>query len=148
MLAPNHKEYGPIESVQPVSNLKQTFISRCPNLLHGSSNGIESGGARFREASRARAPDSPVPGECMDARTARPDGEHEREEVVSHWEEAKSWLVAPVAVSADLLGGGGSGFELLVGFTRLGNLLGMLDREEVREVHKHLVWVGRQQRPT
>jgi hypothetical protein len=65
----------------------------------------------------------------------------EREEVVSHWQEAKSWLVAPVAVSADLFGGGG-GFEVLVGFTRLGNLLGMLDREEVKEAQKHLVWIG------
>jgi hypothetical protein len=66
----------------------------------------------------------------------------EREEVVAHWKEAKSWLVAPVAVSAELLGGGG-GLELLVGYTRLGNLLGLLDRQEVAEVQKHLVWVGR-----
>jgi hypothetical protein len=29
-----------------------------------------------REASRARAPDSPVPGEYTEVRTARPDGEH------------------------------------------------------------------------
>jgi hypothetical protein len=35
------------------------------------------------------------------------------------------------------------GFELLVGCTRLGNLLGLLDREDVPEVQKHLVWVGR-----
>jgi hypothetical protein len=66
----------------------------------------------------------------------------DREEVVSHWREAKSRLVAPVAVSADLLGGGG-GFELLVGFTRLGNLLGMLDRQEILETQKHLVWIGK-----
>jgi hypothetical protein len=66
----------------------------------------------------------------------------EREEVVRHWQEAKSWLVPPVVVSGDLLGGG-TGFELLVGHTRLGNLLGLLDREEVSEVQKHLVWVGR-----
>lgn len=66
----------------------------------------------------------------------------EREEVVAHWQEAKSWLVPPVVVSTELLGGG-AGFELLVGFTRLGNLLGLLDREEVTESKKHLVWVGR-----
>jgi hypothetical protein len=35
------------------------------------------------------------------------------------------------------------GYELLVGYTRLGNLLGLLDREEVSEVQKHLVWIGR-----
>jgi hypothetical protein len=66
----------------------------------------------------------------------------EREDVVSHWKEAKSWVVPPVIVSGDLLGGG-AGFELLVGYTRLGNLLGMLDREEATEANKHLVWVGR-----
>jgi len=66
----------------------------------------------------------------------------EREEVVNHWRDAKSWVVPPVVVSGDLLGGG-AGFELLVGYTRLGNLLGMLDREEVPESQQHLVWVGR-----
>ena len=69
----------------------------------------------------------------------------EREEVVSHWEEAKSWVVPPVAVSGDLFGGG-AGFQLLVGYTRLGNLLGMLDRQEVPEIQKHLVWGGRDSR--
>jgi hypothetical protein len=69
----------------------------------------------------------------------------DREEVTNHWRDAKSWMVPPVAVSAELLGGGG-GFELLVGFTRFGNLLGMLDREEVPESQKHLVWVGRESR--
>ena len=67
----------------------------------------------------------------------------DREEVVSHWKDAKSWIVPPVALSAKLFGGGG-GFELLVGFTRLGNLLGMLDRQEVKETQKQLVWVGRE----
>jgi hypothetical protein len=66
----------------------------------------------------------------------------EREEVVSHWKEAKSWVVPPIVVSGDLLGGG-AGFELLVGYTRLGNLLGMLDRQEVKEAQKHLVWIGK-----
>jgi hypothetical protein len=66
----------------------------------------------------------------------------DREEVVNHWKDAKSWVVPPVVVSGDLLGGG-AGFELLVGYTRLGNLLGLLDREEVKESQKHLVWVGK-----
>jgi hypothetical protein len=66
----------------------------------------------------------------------------DREEVVKHWKDAKSWVVPPVVVSGDLLGGG-AGFELLVGYTRLGNLLGMLDREEVAEANRLLVWVGR-----
>lgn len=33
--------------------------------------------------------------------------------------------------------------EVLVGFTRLGNSLGILDREEVPEVDRHLVWIGK-----
>jgi hypothetical protein len=66
----------------------------------------------------------------------------ERQVVVDHWRDAKSWIVPPVAISCDLLGGG-AGLELLIGYTRLGNLLALLDREEVPEVQKHLVWVGR-----
>jgi hypothetical protein len=69
----------------------------------------------------------------------------EREEVVNHWRDAKSWIVPPVAVSGNLFAGG-SGFQLLVGCTRLGNLLGLLDREGVSESQKHLVWVGRESR--
>lgn len=42
-------------------------------------------------------------------------------------------------VAGDLLGDG-SGFELLVGYTRLGNLLGLLDRQEVSEVQS--TWFG------
>jgi hypothetical protein len=38
--------------------------------------------------------------------------------------------------------GGAAGFQLFVGYTWLGNLLGVLDREEVPEMKKHLVWVG------
>jgi hypothetical protein len=34
-------------------------------------------------------------------------------------------------------------YECLVGFTRLGNLLGLLDRGEVKETARHLAWVGR-----
>jgi len=66
----------------------------------------------------------------------------ERQTVVDHWRDVKSWIVPPVAVSCDLVGGG-SGLELLIGYTCLGNLLALLDREEVPEIHKHLVWVGR-----
>jgi len=47
-----------------------------------------------------------------------------RQEVVQYWRDAKSWILAPLAVSCDLLGGG-RGFKLLVGYTRLGNLLAL-----------------------
>jgi hypothetical protein len=68
----------------------------------------------------------------------------ERAEVEAHWRDSKSWIVPPV-VGGELLASGAR-FDLLVGFTRLGNLLGMLDRQEIPEAQKHLVWIGREAR--
>ena len=67
---------------------------------------------------------------------------NDRDDVVNHWRESRSWYAPPVMVAGDVLGSL-VGFELFVGFTRLGNLLGLLDREEVSETQKHLVWVGK-----
>jgi hypothetical protein len=36
-----------------------------------------------------------------------------------------------------------TGLELLIGATRLGNLLALLDREVVPAIQAHLMWVGR-----
>jgi hypothetical protein len=66
----------------------------------------------------------------------------DREDVVAHWRDAQSWFAPPVMVAGEVLGSN-VGYELLVGFTRLGNLLGLLDRQEVPEERKHLLWVGR-----
>jgi hypothetical protein len=66
----------------------------------------------------------------------------DRVEVVEHWRDAHSWIVPPVMVSGEILGSSVA-HELLVGHTRLGNLLGLLDRQEVAEVQQHLVWIGR-----
>jgi hypothetical protein len=66
----------------------------------------------------------------------------DREEVVAHWRDAQSWFAPPVMLAGEVLGTN-VGYELLVGYTRLGNLLALLDRQEVPEVKKHLVWVGR-----
>ena len=65
----------------------------------------------------------------------------DRVEVVEHWSSVHSWLMPPVIVAGEVLGTN-IGYELLVGCTRLGNLLGLLDREEIPEVARHLVWVG------
>ena len=65
----------------------------------------------------------------------------DRKEVVDQWRNAKSWILPPVAIANALIGAG-FGLELLVGFTRVGNLLGLLDREEIPEAQKHLLWVG------
>jgi hypothetical protein len=66
----------------------------------------------------------------------------DRTEVLDHWRDAQSWLAPPVMVSGDVMGTN-IGYELLVGVTRLGNLLGALDRQDVAEVQTHLVWTGR-----
>jgi hypothetical protein len=75
-------------------------------------------------------------------RTAQFGIRDEREAVVNHWRDVGSWFAPPVMVAGEVLGTN-IGYELLVGFTRLGNLLGLLDREEIAEVARHLVWVGR-----
>src|SRR5271166_1172213 len=56
----------------------------------------------------------------------------DREEVIQHWVDGESWIVPPVIVGGEVLGSN-VGYELLVGYTRLGNLLGLLDREEIAE---------------
>jgi hypothetical protein len=66
----------------------------------------------------------------------------DRTEVIDHWRDALSWLAPPVMVSGEVLGTN-IGYEPLVGVTRLGNLLGALDRQDVAEVQTHLVWTGR-----
>ena len=75
-------------------------------------------------------------------RTAEEGFQDEREEVVQHWQATKTWIRAPVLLSGDALQSGLQ-YELVVGFTRLGNLLGALDREDVPEYAQHVVWVGR-----
>jgi hypothetical protein len=71
----------------------------------------------------------------------------DRAEVVDHWRDAHSWFVPPVMVAGEVLGTN-IGYELLVGYTRLGNLLGLLDRQEIPEVARHLVWVGNVRLPS
>ena len=66
----------------------------------------------------------------------------ERPAVVAHWGEAGTWLVPPVLVTGEVLGNS-LRYECLVGFTRLGNLLGLLDSGVVPETARHEAWVGR-----
>ena len=65
----------------------------------------------------------------------------DRSDVVEHWRDAHSWLVPPVMVAGNVIETN-IGYELLVGFTRLGNLLGLLDRQDISEIQRHLVWIG------
>jgi hypothetical protein len=70
----------------------------------------------------------------------------DRPEIVALWSDAHAWFVPPVPVTGDLLGSS-VGYELLVGFTRLGNLLGLLDRQGIPEVQRHLVLMRRGMEP-
>ena len=64
-----------------------------------------------------------------------------RDAVVEHWAGHLTWLRPPILVTGEVTGSGFE-YELIVGFTRLGNLLGLLDRQEVPEMKRHRVWVG------
>ena len=57
------------------------------------------------------------------------------------WTERGTWSEPPILISGEVLGSGVRD-TLLVGSTRLGRLLGMLDRGRVPEASRHLVWVG------
>ena len=74
-------------------------------------------------------------------RTAEEGFSDERPEIMVHWIEAHTWVRAPIVVSGDVLGSLVA-YELLVGFTRLGNLLGALDRQDVPEPSRHRIWIG------
>ena len=71
--------------------------------------------------------------------------EDDRDEVLTQWAEEGTWLRSPILVSGALLGSGVE-WELLVGFTRLGNLLGLLDQNLVNSEQLHRVWVGEVER--
>jgi hypothetical protein len=59
-----------------------------------------------------------------------------------YWEKYRTWIRPPIFVTGDLLQSV-IRFELVVGFTRLGNLLGALDRQDLPESTLHQVWLGR-----
>jgi hypothetical protein len=64
-----------------------------------------------------------------------------RPEIIEHWRVAGTWLRPPILVNHQVIGSPLAD-ECLVGFTRLGNLLGLLDRGDVPEYAAHSVWLG------
>ena len=65
----------------------------------------------------------------------------DRQAVLDHWVSSGTWFRAPVLIAGDVLESA-LRFEVLVGFTRLGNLLGMLDRQALPESDQHRVWLA------
>jgi hypothetical protein len=76
-------------------------------------------------------------------RTAEEGFRDEREGVMAHWRETKTWMQSPVVLAGDFFQTALQ-YELFVGFTRLGNILGILDRQDIPESAKHTIWLGRQ----
>jgi hypothetical protein len=75
------------------------------------------------------------------AATARTGFFDERAQVMAHWESHRTWIRAPIVLSGDILQSS-LGHELIVGFTRLGNLLGALDQRLLPESALHRIWIG------
>ena len=74
--------------------------------------------------------------------TARNGFHDDRPEVMEHWAEFHTWIRAPIVLAGEILQSN-LRYELIVGFTRLGNLLGALDRQDLPEYARHRVWIGR-----
>jgi hypothetical protein len=74
-------------------------------------------------------------------RTAEEGVQDARPEIVEHWRTAGTWLRSPILIAGEVMGLSLDN-ECLVGFTRLGNLLGLLDRQEVPEAARHRVWLA------
>jgi len=74
--------------------------------------------------------------------TAEEGFRDEREEVMQHWQATKTWIRDPILLSGEVLQSALQ-YELVVGFTRLGNLLGAIERQDVPEYAQHTVWIGR-----
>jgi hypothetical protein len=79
-------------------------------------------------------------------RTVEEGFHDERKEVMAHWHTAKTWVQSPIVVAGDLIQTSVQ-YELIVGFTRLGNILGALDRQDVPESAQHTIWLGRRRLP-
>jgi hypothetical protein len=75
------------------------------------------------------------------ARTLEFGLQDERADVLQSWRDHQTWVRAPVLMEGSVLGLSLE-YQVLVGFTRLGDLLGLLDRREVPEIKTHWVWVG------
>jgi hypothetical protein len=74
-------------------------------------------------------------------RTIAEGVQDDRPEIVEHWRTAGTWLRSPILVAGEAFGSSLTD-ECLVGFTRLGNLLALLDRQAIPKYATHRVWLG------
>jgi len=69
----------------------------------------------------------------------------ERAEVMQHWAQLHTWIRSPIVLACELPQSN-LRYELIVSFTRLGNLIGALDRQDLPEHARHHVWIGQARR--
>jgi hypothetical protein len=77
------------------------------------------------------------------ARTSTSGFHDERYAVMEHWLQAKTWVRSPILIAGTVVRCAAQ-YELIVGMTRLGNMLGALDHGELPESAQHTVWLGRE----
>jgi hypothetical protein len=70
----------------------------------------------------------------------------EQPEGFAVWESAGTWLRPPVLVTGDVAGIEVS-YQLLVGRTRLGSLVGLMERGDIPAERHHRVWIGAARSP-
>jgi hypothetical protein len=61
---------------------------------------------------------------------------------MEHGTASHTWIRPPIVLAGELRQSN-LRYELVVGFTRLGNLLGALDRQDLPEHARHSIWIGR-----
>jgi hypothetical protein len=121
-------------------------MTRTPPASFASLIGTPWGGRsrplQGRAAPRQYSPPVPARGGRSPRPTADEGIQDDRPEVVEQWHTAGTWMRSQVLVTGEVTGTSLDA-PCLVGFTRLGNLLGLLDRQEVPEAGRHQVWLGR-----
>jgi hypothetical protein len=76
------------------------------------------------------------------SRTIEEGFRDERADVMAHWMETKTWMQSPIVLAGDIFQSALQ-YELVVGFTRLGNILGAMDRKDLPDSAQHTIWLGR-----
>lgn len=64
-----------------------------------------------------------------------------RSQIVSHWKKENTWKRPPIFIDGSFIQGSNK-YHLVEGHTRLGVLIGLLNRKITLHKDKHLIWYG------
>lgn len=67
---------------------------------------------------------------------------HERTDVIASWQEKGTWIEPPLLIEGELIGSAVRDL-ILLGHTRLGCLLALIDQGAVAESARHEIWLAR-----